>query len=123
MRLSVNILIDGTLRSLELGLLDGCLELILGRLHQRRVERATNLQRNGTLSTSSLQLLASLVDSLYVARDNQLTRVVVVSTNNNVALAVDASANLLNLLVRKTMMAAIVEGAASQAFCIAIARA
>ena len=60
MRLSIDILIDRTLRRLDLRLLDGSLKLVLGRLHQRRVERATHLQHQCTLSTSGLQLLAGL---------------------------------------------------------------
>lgn len=73
MRQGVHILIDGALRSAELSLLDGSLELVLGGLHQRRVERTAHLQRQGTLGTGGLQLLTSLVDGVDVARDNQLT--------------------------------------------------
>ena len=66
MWLTVNILINRTLRSRELSLLDSSLEFVLGRLHQWRVESATHLEGKGTLGTGSLQLLACLVDSLNI---------------------------------------------------------
>ena len=103
MRLTIYILINGALRCLDLGSLDSCLQLVLGGLHQWRVESTTHLQRQGTLGTSGLQLLASLVDGVDVTRDNQLTRVVVVgSYANALAHLADLSANLLDLLVGQT---------------------
>ena len=100
--LAVHVLIDRTLRSLEVRLLDGGLQLVLGRLHQGRVESATHLQRQSTLCTCSLQLCASLVDGLYVAADDQLTRVVIVGAHHHVSFAVDACADFLYLLVGQT---------------------
>ena len=83
MRLGVYILINGALRGLELRILNGSLLLVLGRLHQRRVESTTHLQRQRTLGTGSLQLLASLVHSVNVTADNQLTRIIVVGRHHN----------------------------------------
>ena len=103
MRLSIYVLINGALRSLNLSLLDSCLQLILSGLHQRRVESTANLQRQGTLSTCGLQLLASLVDSINLTRDNQLTGVVVVSSYTYaLAHLANSSANLFYLLIGKT---------------------
>ena len=99
MRLAIYVLVNWALRSRECSLLDSCLKFVLGWLHQWRVESTTYLQRQGTLSASSLQLLASCVDGIYVTRDNELTRTVVVSRNYHVALGANLSANLLNLLV------------------------
>ena len=79
MRLSINVLVNGALWSLNLSSLDSCLQLVLSRLHQWRVESTTYLQHQCTLSTSSLQALASLLDSLNVTADNQLSRTVIVS--------------------------------------------
>ena len=73
MGLAIYILINRALRSLDIGLLDSCLQFVLGRLHQWRVESATHLQRQSALGTSSLQLFASLVDGVNITRDNQLT--------------------------------------------------
>ena len=45
MRLAVNVLVYRTLRSVDFGLLDSCFKLILGWLHEWRVESTTHLQR------------------------------------------------------------------------------
>ena len=66
MRLAVYILVNRTLRSRESCFLDSSLKLVLGRLHQWRVESATYLQRQSSLGTSSLQLLAGSIDSVYI---------------------------------------------------------
>ena len=103
MRLSIYILINRALWSLDLSSLDSCLKLVLSRLHEWRVESTTNLEHKRTLSTSSLELLASLLDSLYITRDNQLTRTVIVSCNNNtLAHLANLCTYLLDLLVRKS---------------------
>ena len=102
MRLTVYILVNRALRSRECSLLDSCLKFILSWLHQWRVESTTNLQRQCTLSTSSLQFLASSIDSIYVTRDNELTRAVVVSSNYHVAFCAYLSADFLNLLIWQT---------------------
>ena len=102
MRLTIYILVYRTLGSLNLCLLDSGLQLILGRLHQWRVESTTHLQRQCTLGTSSLQLFAGLIDSLYVAADDQLAGVVIVSANHDITLAVDTCADLFYFLVGQT---------------------
>ena len=103
MRLAVDVLVDRSDGLLELSLLNGGLQFVLGRLHQRRVEGTTHLQRHGTLGTGSLQLLASLVDGIDIARDNQLTWVVVVGRNHHaLAQLADFGANLFDLLVWQT---------------------
>ena len=100
MRLSVHILIYRTFRCLDLSGLNGCLEFILGRLHQRRVEGTTHLEHEGTLGTSSLELLASLLDSLHVTRDHELTWAVIVSGNDDALTHLaDLSTYLFDLLV------------------------
>ena len=100
MRLGIYILVNRALRSLDLCGLDSSLELILCRLHQRRVESATHLQYEGTLGTCSLELLASLLDSLNISRDNELSRTVIVGRNDHALTQLaDLSTNLLYLLV------------------------
>ena len=66
-RLTINILINWALRSRELSLLDSCLEFILGRLHQWRMECSTNLEGQCTLGSCSLEFLACLVDGLNIS--------------------------------------------------------
>ena len=102
MRLGIHILIDRALRRLDLRLLDGSLELVLSGLHQRRVEGTTYLQRQGTLGTGSLQLLASLVDGIKVARDHKLTGAVIVGGHHyTLTHLAYLGTNLLNLIERK----------------------
>ncbi len=100
MRHCIYILINRALRSLNLSSLDSSLELILGWLHEWRVECATYLEHKCTLSTSSLQALASLFDSLYVTTDNQLTWAVIVGRYyHTLAQLANLGTNLLYLLV------------------------
>ena len=44
--LGVHVLINGALGRIECSLLDGGLKFVLGGLHQRRVESATNKSQN-----------------------------------------------------------------------------
>ena len=78
MRLCIIVLIDRTLRSLELGSLDSCLQLFLCRLHQRRVERTTYRQGQCTLGTSFLHFLTGSIDGLLLTGDDELTGTIVV---------------------------------------------
>ena len=105
MGLAIHILVDGALGCLDLRLLDGSLEFVLGGLHQRRMEGTTHLQRQGALGTGSLQLLAGLIDGI------------------DIAILLTSAHTSSTFSSGRAMMAAIVEGWASQAFCIAIARA
>ena len=99
MRTAVDILIDRPQRSMYLRLFDSLLQLVLGRLHQGRVEGATHLQRQSSLGSCFLQQGAGLVDGLDVARDDQLAGVVIVGTHHDMTLAVHLGADFLYLLV------------------------
>ena len=102
MSLAVNILVDRTLGSLHLCLLNGSLKLILGGLHQRRMERTANFQRQCTLGTGCFQFLASLTDGIDITRNHQLTGVIIVGRNHDVALTVHLCTDLFHLLVGQT---------------------
>src|SRR5574344_1074794 len=100
--LSINVLIDRTLRSGECCILDGCLKFVLGWLHEWRVECATYREWKCALCACCLECLACLGYRLIVTRDDKLAWVVVVGANNDVAWLGDGSANLFNLGVVKT---------------------
>ena len=62
-RQSVHVLIYRAFRSMNFSSVDSSFQLHFGGVHQRRVEGASHFQRQGTFSTGSFHLLASLVDS------------------------------------------------------------
>ena len=63
----IDILIHGALGGVELGSLDGCGKLLLGWLHQGRVEGTAHTQGKGTLGTCRGELLACEIDTLDAA--------------------------------------------------------
>ena len=95
-RLCVNVLINRADRSLKFSGIDCCLKLLLCRLHEGRVECATNLELEGTLCTGLEHLGASSVDASHRTGDYHLSRAVVVGGSHHV---VNRSADFLNLLV------------------------
>ena len=102
MGLGVHVLIYGTLGHIECSLLYGGLKFVLGGLHQRRVESTTNLQGQSALGTGFLQFLTGGIDGIYIARDNQLARTVVVGSNHYITIGRHFSADFLNLLIGQT---------------------
>ena len=99
------------------------LQFVLGRLHQRRMECSTHLQRQCPFGTGSFQPFARSVNGTYITRNHQLTGAVIISRNNHIACRTYFTANLFYLSSDRPMIVAIGPGATSQAFCIAIARA
>ncbi len=94
----IDVLVNGAYGGVELGGGDGLGELLTGGLHQRGVERAADLQGEGTLGTGGLGGLAGGVDSLDFAGNHNLPGAVVVGGDDN---AVYTFADFLNLLVRE----------------------
>ena len=86
MSFSVYILVYRDTGSMELCCLYGSLELILRWLHKRRVECTTHREDERTLSACCLQLLTRLVYSILMARYSQLSRVIVVCWDNDIAI-------------------------------------
>ena len=103
MGLTVDVLIDGADGLVELGGLNGGFELVLGVLHQGRMEGAAHGQHDGPLGTGFLNHLAGALHGLAVAGDDQLTGIVVVGGNHDaLALLRDGGAMLLHLFVGHT---------------------
>lgn len=85
-------------RLVEVGSLDGACQFLLGRLHERRVERTAHLELERTLCAGSEQLLACCVYARVCTRYDHLAGAVVVGRGNDV---VHRSAYLFHLLVRQ----------------------
>lgn len=77
--------------------LNGLGQLVLGGLHERRVESTTHIEHQGALCTGGLHLLAGLVDTIDRARDDQLARAVVVGGDDHLAALRHLFANFLHL--------------------------
>ena len=63
------------------------------------MERTANLQGQSTLCSGCLKLLASLVDGLNVARNDKLTRTVVIGRNDNMPRLIYGCTHLFNLFI------------------------